>query len=259
MKKLVLLPVALIAIASCNKQSSNPQSLAVNNKNTKAVEDINKVFTMSSKEDSTLLQDEGKYKRYVTLFDKSGMYSVSVSVSSDDKEVFENEIKNIQNFLRVDLLYKKVEKAADNDESQIGMPAAEQVKAAKNMTCIVTATNLPKDALGFTFSYVAPQTLSYDAPDEEGPINPGHGYNYGVYYMTLANGMVTFDLGPGNVYVLREYKNNWLSSWSSWGNTTLTPGTNDNYCIKNKNRIRVRVYFNIGTNQSCGVYGSPSC
>ncbi|PSK92240.1 hypothetical protein [Taibaiella chishuiensis] len=256
MKKLLLLPVVLVAISSCTKQADAP--LAVKKEDNSGY-DVNKLFTMSCKEDSTLLNDEGKYKTYVTLFDASNKYSVSLSVSSDDKKVFDEEIRNIRQHLRIEVLYSKIEKAADNREEPVATGIPETVTASKNITCIVTATNLPKDAAGFSFSFDAPAALTNYAPPEEGPINPNHGYQYGVYYMTLANGLVTFNHGPQNIYVVREYKKNWLSTWSSWGNTTLVPGTNDNYCIKDKNRIRVRVYFNGGTSQTCGAYGSPSC
>lgn len=259
MKKLLLLPLAIVAMTSCVKQAGKP-AVTIADDAPAAAYDINKAFTMSNKEDSTLLEDEGKYKQYVTLYDASGKYSVNVSVSSDDKDVFEEEITNIRKNLRIAVLYNKTDKPADNADGQDETNTTAEVKASKNITCIVTSTNLPQDATGFSFTYFKPKPATYDAPGEEGPISPAYGYNVGVYYMTLANGMVTFNHGAGNIFVIREYKNSWLNtSWSNWGNTTLTPGTNDNYCIKNKNRIRVRVYFNYGTSQTCGVYGSSSC
>ncbi len=261
--------LVMLYLNSCKKSTEFNNSTMATTSNSKGnARDINEQLSIASKEDSTILDDEKKYKRMVVVYDESKQYWIKASISTDNEETFNHVVADIENFLTIDISFQGFTSLPDN----AGDPYSNQgdvldVSAKHNITCIVVSTHLPKNALGFVLNHKPHffQAISYGAPEiADESIGGAEGYFYGWEYATLSNGLVTFnrDVSPINqkMKVIREYKKRWYNtSWSSWGYAEVWKGANDNYCIKDKNRIRVRVYYNPGTFQSCGTYGSSSC
>lgn len=256
MKRLLLLSLPIVVLGSCTKINNDvvTRSLPGNSPN-----NINAVFTMASHEDSLLLQEAKHYRQILNLYDINKQHFITISVSSDELSSFNSAMDRIKSLELLPVYSNEPDPSLARNNSSSSIQSADEslsnIEDSKKITIIVIATQLPNDAKGFRLSPRSVLRLK-SAIASEGSITPISPYTHGYEFVTLTNGIRTYNTGLKNIFVVRSYKKTWLSSWSSWGNATVTSGNHDNYCIKDKNRIRIQIHFYEGTGG--GIGGSPT-
>lgn len=131
MKKLLLLPIAITAllISSCQKEKLN----------------------IESTQESFTIKKTCSYSQIITIFDATGEHSVDYTISSDNKEIFENGINSLQN-MEMKLIYDKPDNISSFSPKTTHNPAktAAQQSIDYNNTLMIKVSNVKKGlAKGF--------------------------------------------------------------------------------------------------------------
>lgn len=250
MKKIILavFSIALITVA-CNKQATKTSI----DKTYASSSDINKKLSLSKDNGSELLSEVKKYQKELTVFDETKTYSVTFNVSSDNEDYL-NQYIAFQT-LKIEVL-KQVEpnQPADNTPNS-EEDTNEDITSTNSISNVLISTNLPSDAVGFKLNINCKKTRYSSGGGAES------GYAEMMEFFTLANGIITTNNSGASGLVEKYAKKYSISTWSNKGADILNGwGQQQNFCIKNFNRIKVQINYNNGLNNyNVTFYGSSSC
>lgn len=250
MKKILLaiLAIALFS-AACNKKTDYN---AINDSKPETT-DINQKLTLSKENGSELLSKVKQFQRKLTVYDETKTYSVTFNVSSDNEDYLNQYISS--QTMKLEVL-KEVESNLPVDNTPITAEnTSDDIASTNSISNILLSTNLPSDAVGFKLYINCKKTRISSGGGAES------GFTEMMEFMTLANGIITTNNSGASGLVEKWARKRSYSSWSNKGSDILNGwGQQQNFCIKDFNRIKVQINYNNGLNNyNVTFYGSASC
>ena len=250
MKKILLaiLAIALFSTA-CNKKTDYN---AINDSKPETT-DINQKLTLSKENGSELLSEVKQFQRKLTVYDETKTYSVTFNVSSDNEDYLNQYISS--QTMKLEVL-KEVESNLPVDNTPISAEnTIDDIASTNSISNILLSTNLPSDAVGFKLNINCKKTRISSGGGAES------GFTEMMEFMTLANGIITTNNSGASGLVEKWARKRSYSSWSNKGSDILNGwGQQQNFCIKDFNRIKVQINYNNGLNNyNVTFYGSASC